>query len=279
MLAETLSIWRRNFVFFVGYTLLIILTPTLLGGKAGGGSALGMFGAGQLYIGFLVQRAVIFDTPFLTRRAPEGGGRVQYFLKGLALGFMILVPALAAALIAGFALRGPFGTEDKPKFFLILAVIVICFVTVKTLLGTWLPASIKGDNNSLGDAFTRGVQGFVRLFFGMLGIGLANFVVTLIAAIIIGVVVYVAGVDIKHLDSISTTLLAGLFALVNLFFVSMVDVLFALEVRDEDGPASSLRQFQSDRFQKIIGKPGFSVPQISPPPVRHQNSRPQFGRR
>jgi len=218
MLAETISIWRKNFIYLVGYAVLMVLTTTLLGGTARGGSALGFFGIGQLYIGYLVQRAVIFDTPFSTRKSPEGGGRIQYMLKGLALGLMMLVPALVAAMIAGMALGGKMVGQDKPKLFLIVAIVVVCFFIVKILLGTWLPASIKGENTSLGNAFARGVQSFGRLFFRTLGIALASFVVSFLAAIVVGVALLATGVDVKALDPKTTYLLAGLFALINLFF-------------------------------------------------------------
>jgi len=59
----------------------------------------------------------------------------------------------------------------------------------------------------------------------------------------------------------------------------MVDVLFALEVRDEDGPNSSMRRIQNARFQQVVGKPGFSVPQMSQAPARIHSGRSQFGRR
>lgn len=279
MLAETISIWRKNFIYFVGYTVLMVLTTTLLGGSARGSSALGFFGVGQLYIGYLVQRAVIFDTPFSTRKSPEGGGRIQYVLKGLALGFMMLVPALVAAIFAGMTLGRMMVGQDKPKLFLIVAIVVVCFFIVKILLGTWLPASIKGENTSLSKAFARGVQGFWRLFFRTLSIALASLVVSFLAAIVVGVALLATGVNVKALDPKTMYLFAGLFALINLFFTSMVDVLFALEVRDEDGPSSSLRRSHFTRYTQVISRAGMPLSQNSREVIPNRSGRPQFGRR
>ena len=275
MFSETVSIWRRNFLVFVGYATLMVMTPILLDGVVRSGSALGLFGGGQLYLGFLVQRAVIFDTPFLTRTAPEGGGRIQYVLKGLALGFMMLVPAIILGLVAGVSLLRHTAGNDKGKLLLVVAIVMICFFIIKLLLGTWLPASIKGENTGLGDAFARGVEGFWRLFFQTLGIGFLNMLV-LVTVVIIA---YAAGLDIQHADARTTPILLGILTLINLFFTSMVDVLFALEVKDEDGPNSTMRRIQNARFQQVVGKPGFSVPQISQAPARIHSGRAQFGRR
>jgi len=226
MLTETLSIWRKNFFVFVGHAVLIVILVKLVGEPESSGSWLGIYGAVQLHLAFLVQRSVIFETSFFGRNAPKGGSGFNYVSVGMAQGLIIL----ALTFFAGMTFVGQMMSYDSPKAVFVVSIILVDFFFGKLLLGTWLPASIKGTNTNLFDALARGFRGFQRLFSQVLAIVLARLIVVGCAVAVLNF----ASRDDGHSPSQNTALLlGGLFVLINLFLGSMVDVLFAKEVKNE----------------------------------------------
>lgn len=248
MLTETLSIWRKNFFVFAGHAVLIVIFVMLAGQPVLSGSSLAIYAVVQLSLAFLVQRAVIFESTFFAGKATEGGSGLDYLAVGMGQGLI----TLALTMFAGMTFVGQMMSYDSPKAVLIVSFILVDFFVGKLLLGTWLPASIKGKKTDLFDALAGGWRGFQRLFSQVLAIVLVRLAVFGCAA---AVLYCTSRGDGYSLSQNTMLLLAGLFALINLFLGSMVDVLFAKEVKDEVDKSSSLYASENRSGKEGEGMP------------------------
>ena len=226
MLTETLSIWRKNFFLFAGLALHMVLIVTLLARPGLSSLWLAAYSVSQLVLGFLVQRSVIFQIPSFAGFPPDRKTRKFYRSLGIEKGGIIL----SFTVFVGIIVVGRMTSHDWSNAAFFASIIMVDFLVCKLLPGIWLSASIKVKDTDLFDALARGLRGFQRSYPKILAIVFARLVVFGCAAAIL----YDASREDRHyLSQNMALLLGGLFALVSLFLGSLVDVLFAMELRNE----------------------------------------------
>jgi len=226
MLTETLSIWRKNFFVFVGLAVHIFIVARLVAQPGPSSLWLGLYSVAQLTVGCLVQRSVIFQIPSFAGFPPERKTGKFYRSLGIERGVIIL----SLTVFAGVTVLGRVTDHDPSKAALFASIILVDLFVGKLLPGIWLSASIKVKNTDLSDALARGLRGFKRSYPKILAIVAARLVVFGCAA---AVLYYASGDGGHYLSQNTAFFLVGLFALINVFLGSMVDVLFAMELRNE----------------------------------------------
>ncbi|QND49693.1 hypothetical protein HB780_29865 [Rhizobium lusitanum] len=153
MLKETFSIARRNVVLYITYVLLLfgaqIADEYFKGSSANVASTILL-----CLLSMNVQKSVLWNLDLKAAAKVGGLPLLSFSFKIIAL---FLIALLVMLPVLYFFLMGRDSSSITLwSIFAGMLIFSVIFSIVMALLGTWLPAGLRGVNTSIGDAFQRG---------------------------------------------------------------------------------------------------------------------------
>jgi hypothetical protein len=187
MLKETFSIARRNVALYLTYVLLLLavqIADEFLKGSSSTVASTFLL----CCLSLSVQKSILLGIDLKASAKVGGLPLVSFFLKSTVL---FLVALIAMLPFLYFLMSG--NDASSLTIWSIFAGVLIfsmIFSVVMALLGTWLPAGVRGVNSGIGDAFQRGKARFLvtygRVLAGIMVPVLAAIVAILVAAVFTG---------------------------------------------------------------------------------------------
>ncbi len=190
MLEQTFSMIRRDWTTFAAF--VFVLTAV---GVVDDLELLTRVTSAELFVAlwitYYVQRSILFNVP-MNQMTP---GKISNFLLYALKSVFIIGLSFIFTVLIGFSLLSFVAEVDK---FVTLSLGVLLFLLVVhpliyTLLGTWLPAHLSGEEKGLGAALRRGRKSFLAVFAKYVGLGLIPIATLVLVTVYVGSSLFAGG--------------------------------------------------------------------------------------
>lgn len=161
MLKESFSIAHRNIALYMTYVLLLFAAQ--IADEYLKGSSSNVVSTFLLcFLSINVQKSILWNIDFKAVAKHGGFPVVSFLLKSTAL---FLIALLAVVPFLYFLLKGrDLSSFNLWSIFAGMLIFSAIFSIVMALLGTWLPAGLRGVNSGFGEAFQRGKVRFLATY-------------------------------------------------------------------------------------------------------------------
>ena len=249
MYSQSRLIFRQNLRYFLAGAMCLLLSKALVEIQVNWVIDTLINSVVSLILTFCVFASFLFDKPFHSAIAALPEPWLRFFRYTLKLSAILVVFAVFGAFVELFDLRTRLGTKSSNEFIASYMGVLVVFPIVFSFWGTWLAATVFNRSQGFGEATRRAWKVFLPLVWRLLLIGILDFVIRLIFAIIYSIFGGEQKAMVLSNDggiNIGATIIILLIYLVDLFTMTMSAVAISRAfLRAEGLPIPEIRSAQA----------------------------------